>query len=63
MRAGGLGGGPCKTAESRREHFSVSTIGSPTKRVTRAVRRLKGWKGSHHEISAHLGGHQEHEHP
>src|SRR6185503_18930830 len=40
MRAGGLGGGPCKIEESKRKHFSVSTLGSPTKPLTRAVRRL-----------------------
>jgi hypothetical protein len=33
----GLGGGPCEKAESRRKHFSVSTVGPPTKPLTRAV--------------------------
>jgi hypothetical protein len=37
MRAGGLGGGPCEFEESKREPFSVSTVGSPTKPLTRAV--------------------------
>lgn len=36
----GLGGGPCKKVESKRKHFSVSTAGSPTKPLTRAVRQL-----------------------
>jgi hypothetical protein len=39
MRAGGLGGGPGQKAESKRKHFSVSTVGSPTKPLTLAV----GW--------------------
>ena len=37
MRAGGLGGRPCKIEESKREHFSVSTVGSPTKQLTQTV--------------------------
>jgi hypothetical protein len=37
MRAGGLGGGPGQIEESKRKHFSVSTAGSPTKPLTRAV--------------------------
>jgi hypothetical protein len=40
MRAGGLGGGLCQKAEFKRKLFSVSTAGSPTKPLTRAVRRL-----------------------
>jgi hypothetical protein len=36
----GLGGGPCKKAESKRKHFSVSLLGSPTKPVTRGVGRF-----------------------
>jgi len=38
-RAGGLGGGPCKKAESKRNHFSVSLAGSPTKPLTPPVGR------------------------
>jgi hypothetical protein len=37
MRAGGLGGGPGKKVESKRKHFSVSTVGSLSKPLTRAV--------------------------
>jgi hypothetical protein len=39
MRAGGLGGGPCKIEESKRKPVSVSLVGSPTKPLTRAVRQ------------------------
>jgi hypothetical protein len=31
--------------------------------LTLTVGLLMDWKGNHHEISAHIGGHQEHEHP
>ncbi len=37
----GLGGGPGKIEESKRKHFSVSTLGPPTKPLTRAVSPLK----------------------
>jgi hypothetical protein len=40
MRAGGLGGGPSKIEESKRKHFSVSVVDSPTKPLTPAVGRL-----------------------
>jgi hypothetical protein len=35
----GLGGGPCEKAGSRRKHFSVSLVGSPTKPLTPTVGR------------------------
>ena len=35
----GPGGGPCKKAESKRKHCSVSLVSSPTKALTRAVGR------------------------
>jgi hypothetical protein len=41
MRVGGLGGGPCKFEESKRKYFSISTAGSPTKPLTRAVETVE----------------------
>jgi hypothetical protein len=39
MAFSGLGGGPCKKAESKRKPFSVSLVGSPTKPLTQTVGR------------------------
>jgi hypothetical protein len=51
MRAGGLGGGPGKFEESKRKPFSVSTLGSPTKRlpITCSVKGVEERKQNIHE--------------